>query len=184
MKVMFISDLHGSYYWANKAIEKYHEEKADKLIILGDILYHGPRNDLPKDYNCKKVIALLNPLNKDIIAVRGNCDSEVDQMVLDFPVLADYALLCEQGTMIFITHGHLYNLADLPKIGPKDILLHGHTHVPALEATEHCIYMNPGSTSLPKEDSLPSYMTLKDGHFLWKSLETGDIYKEYTLSEK
>ena len=82
MKVMFISDIHGSYYWANKAIEKYHEEKADKLIILGDILYHGPRNDLPKDYNCKKVIALLNPLKKDIIAVRGNCDSEVDQMVL------------------------------------------------------------------------------------------------------
>ena len=93
MKVMFISDIHGSYYWANRAIEKYHEEKADKLIILGDILYHGPRNDLPKDYNCKKVITLLNPLKKDIIAVRGNCDSEVDQMVLDFPMRSDYALM-------------------------------------------------------------------------------------------
>ena len=109
MKVMFISDIHGSYYWANKAIEKYHEEKADKLIILGDILYHGPRNDLPKDYNCKKVIALLNPLKKDIIAVRGNCDSEVDQMVLDFPMRSDYALMDVDQHHFFMTHGHLFN---------------------------------------------------------------------------
>ena len=129
---------------------------------------------------------MLNSVKDKIFCVRGNCEAEVDQMVLDFPVLADYALLCEQGTMIFITHGHLYNLTDLPKIGPKDILLHGHTHVPALEATEHCIYMNPGSHSLfQKKNSLPSYMTLKEWTFsLQNPLETGDITKEYTLSEK
>ena len=121
MKVMFISDLHGSYYWANKAIEKYHEEKADKLIILGDILYHGPRNDLPKDYNCKKVIALLNPLKKDIIAVRGNCDSEVDQMVLDFPMRSDYALMDVDQHHFFMTHGHLFNEDKLPWLQLSDL---------------------------------------------------------------
>lgn len=184
MKYLIASDIHGSAYYCRKVLEQFEKEAADKIILLGDILYHGPRNDLPKEYNPKAVTEMLNSVKDKIFCVRGNCEAEVDQMVLDFPVLADYALLCEQGTMIFITHGHLYNLADLPKIGPKDILLHGHTHVPALEATEHCIYMNPGSTSLPKEDSLPSYMTLENGHFLWKSLETGDIYKEYTLSEK
>ena len=121
MKVMFISDIHGSYYWANRAIEKYHEEKADKLIILGDILYHGPRNDLPKDYNCKKVIALLNPLKKDIVAVRGNCDSEVDQMVLDFPMRSDYALMDVDQHHFFMTHGHLFNEDQLPLLNENNI---------------------------------------------------------------
>ena len=130
MKVMFISDIHGSYYWANKAIEKYHEEKADKLVILGDILYHGPRNDLPKNYNCKKVIALLNPLKKDIIAVRGNCDSEVDQMVLDFPMRSDYALMDVDQHHFFMTHGHLFNEDQLPLLNENDILIYGHFHKP------------------------------------------------------
>ena len=131
MKYLIASDIHGSAYYCRKVLEQFEKEAADKIILLGDILYHGPRNDLPKEYNPKAVTEMLNSVKDKIFCVRGNCEAEVDQMVLDFPVLADYALLCEQGTMIFITHGHLYNLADLPKIGPKDILLHGHTHVHA-----------------------------------------------------
>lgn len=181
MKYLIASDIHGSAYYCRKVLEQFEQEKADRLILLGDLLYHGPRNDLPKEYAPKLVTEMLNSMKDRIFSVRGNCEAEVDQMVLEFPVLADYAFLCEQNTMIFITHGHLYNLESLPKIGPKDILLHGHTHVPALEITDNCIYMNPGSTSLPKEDSTPSYMTLENGHFLWKHLETGKVYKEYNL---
>ena len=184
MKLMIASDIHGSAYWCKKMLETFEQNGAEKLILLGDILYHGPRNDLPEEYAPKQVIAMLNPLKDKLLCVRGNCDTEVDQMVLDFPVMAEYAYICCDGLRIFATHGHKFNCDNMPPLSKGDILLHGHTHVPALEATEHCIYMNPGSTSLPKEDSLPSYMTLKDGHFLWKSLETGDIYKEYTLSEK
>ena len=160
MKVMFISDIHGSYYWANRAIEKYHEEKADKLIILGDILYHGPRNDLPKDYNCKKVIALLNPLKKDIIAVRGNCDSEVDQMVLDFPMRSDYALMDVDQHHFFMTHGHLFNEDQLPLLNEIYIL-------------------NPSSISLPKEGT-NSYGIYENDCFTIKTFDN-EIVKQIQL---
>ena len=136
MKVMFISDIHGSYTWAKRAIETYQEEKADKLIILGDILYHGPRNDLPDGYNCKRVIALLNPLKKDIIAVRGNCDSEVDQMVLDFPMRSDYALYDVDGHHFFLTHGHLYNEDQLPLLNDNDMEEHCYVRPENRELTE------------------------------------------------
>ena len=179
MKVMFISDIHGSYYWANKAIEKYHEEKADKLIILGDILYHGPRNDLPKDYNCKKVIALLNPLKKDIIAVRGNCDSEVDQMVLDFPMRSDYALMDVDQHHFFMTHGHLFNEDQLPLLNENDVLIYGHFHKPLAKKENGIYILNPSSISLTKEGT-NSYGIYENDCFTIKTFDN-EIVKQIQL---
>ena len=129
MKLMFASDIHGSAYYCRKMLEAYQAEEADRLILLGDILYHGPRNDLPKEYAPKEVIAMLNPMKNDICAVRGNCEAEVDQMVLDFPVMADYALILYGERNLYATHGHIYNENNLPPLKNGDILIHGHTHV-------------------------------------------------------
>ncbi|MBE6608792.1 MAG: phosphodiesterase [Ruminococcaceae bacterium] len=180
MKWLIASDIHGSAYYCEKLISAFNKEKADKMIILGDILYHGPRNDLPEGYAPKSVISMLNPLKDKLLCVRGNCDTEVDQMVLDFPILADYALLPIGDNLIFITHGHKFNTTAIPPLSDGDILLHGHTHVPKCEKFGDFIYMNPGSVSIPKEDSPHGYMTLDDGNFLWKSFD-GDIYMEYTF---
>lgn len=180
MKWFIASDIHGSGYYCKKLIEAFKEEQADRLLILGDILYHGPRNDLPKGYAPKEVIALLNPLKNTILSVRGNCDTEVDQMVLEFPVLAEYALIPTDTGVIFATHGHRFNNSALPPINSGDILLHGHTHVPACEEHPTHIYINPGSVSIPKEDSPHSYMIFEDNTFLWKTLE-GEIYKSYKI---
>ena len=147
MKLMIASDIHGSAYYCEKLLKAYDEEKADKLLLLGDILYHGPRNDLPKDYAPKQVIAMLNPRKQDLLCVRGNCDTEVDQMVLEFPILADYCILYLNERMIFATHGHVFNEKNLPQLKKGDILLHGHTHVPVCKETEDYIYLNPGSVS-------------------------------------
>ena len=178
MKWMIASDIHGSALYCEQMINAYQAEGADRLLLLGDILYHGPRNDLPEGYAPKRVIALLNPLQKDLLCVRGNCDTEVDQMVLEFPILADYALLSLGRKMVFMTHGHVYHNTHLPPLHPGDILLHGHTHVPACQELESHIYLNPGSVSIPKEGSPRSYMTLEDGMFRWKTL-TGETYREY-----
>ena len=171
MKLMIASDIHGSAYYCRQMLEAFDRERADKLLLLGDILYHGPRNDLPREYAPKEVTALLNERKDGILCVRGNCDTEVDQMVLSFPILADYAYLVIDGTVIFATHGHVYNLKHLPPLGEKDILLHGHTHVPAWEKQDGMWYLNPGSVSIPKEDTPHSYMTLENGAFSWKTLE-------------
>ncbi len=178
MKWLIASDIHGSAYYCEKLISAFIKEKADKMILLGDILYHGPRNDLPRDYSPKSVISMLNPLKDKLLCVRGNCDSEVDQMVLDFPILADYALLPHGDNLIFITHGHKFNTANIPPLSIGDILLHGHTHVPKCEKFGSYIYMNPGSVSIPKENSPNGYMTLENGEFLWKDLD-GKVYMEY-----
>ena len=181
MKLMIASDIHGSAYYCEKLLKAYDEEKADKLLLLGDILYHGPRNDLPKDYAPKQVIAMLNPRKQDLLCVRGNCDTEVDQMVLPFPILADYAVLSQGNRLIYATHGHVYNTAHLPPLCPGDILLHGHTHVPAWEPFgEENLYLNPGSVSIPKNGSARGYLTLEDGVFQWKTL-SGDVYHTLTL---
>ena len=180
MKLMIASDIHGSAYYCRKLLEAYDREKAGRMVILGDILYHGPRNDLPKEYAPKEVIAMLNPRKKDLLCVRGNCDTEVDQMVLEFPILADYGFLYEKGRMIFLTHGHVFNEKYLPMLGKGDILLHGHTHVPVCREHEDYIYMNPGSVSIPKENSAHSYMTYEDGLFQWKDLD-GTVYMEYRI---
>ena len=171
MKLMIASDIHGSASCCRKMLEAYEKEQADRLVLLGDILYHGPRNDLPEEYAPKKVIAMLNPLREEFLCVRGNCEAEVDQMVLDFPVLADYCLLALDGLTIFATHGHVWNPQNLPPLKKGDILLCGHTHVPMCRVEENYIYMNPGSVSIPKEDSPHSYMTYENGLFRWKILE-------------
>ena len=180
MKLMIASDIHGSAYWCRKLIEKYKEEKADRLILLGDVLYHGPRNDLPDEYAPKKVIAMLNEMKDEIFCVRGNCEAEVDQMVLEFPVLADYALLDLGEKMIYLTHGHIYNENNLPPLKNGDILIHGHTHVLKAEKREDYTLLNPGSVSIPKEGNPPSYAILEDGLFTIKGFD-GTIIKELQL---
>lgn len=180
MKLLIASDIHGSAFFCRQLLEAYEREEAGKLILLGDVLYHGPRNDLPKEYAPKEVIAMLNARKEEILCVRGNCDTEVDQMVLEFPILADYGFLYEKGHMIFLTHGHVFNEKNLPMLKKGDILLHGHTHIPVCREHETYVYMNPGSVSIPKEGSAHSYMTYEDGIFLWKNLE-GEVYQEYRL---
>lgn len=180
MKLMFASDLHGSAYYTRKLLEAYHREQPQKLLLLGDILYHGPRNDLPRDYAPKEVMAMLNSLADQLLCVRGNCDAEVDQMVLEFPILADYCVLFEQGKTIYVTHGHLFGETHPPMLQNGDILLTGHTHIPA--CTNHGYwYLNPGSVSLPKNDSWHGYLTLEDGQFLWKDL-VGDVQMQWNMT--
>ncbi len=179
MKLMIASDLHGSAYYTKKLLEAFEREQPHKLLLLGDILYHGPRNDLPKDYAPKEVIAMLNPMADKLLCVRGNCEAEVDQMVLDFPVLADYCVLFEQGKTIYVTHGHHFSENNPPKLSKGDILLTGHTHIPAC-ADHGYWYLNPGSVSIPKNGSWHGYMTLEDGHFLWKDLD-GEIKNQWTM---
>ena len=186
MKWMIASDIHGSAYYCRELLEAYSREKADRLLLLGDILYHGPRNDLPKDYNPKEVIALLNQHKQDILCVRGNCDTEVDQMVLEFPVLADYCVIADEKNVIYATHGHHFNEKKLPPMFEKTqeglILLHGHTHVPVCRVHESYTYMNPGSVSIPKENSEHSYMILENGAFWWKTLD-GETYLNFKGSK-
>lgn len=176
MKWMIASDIHGSAYYCSQLLDAFRREQADRMLILGDILYHGPRNDLPKDYAPKKVLAMLNEKKDKLFCVRGNCDTEVDQMVLDFPILADYCILTACSRLIYATHGHNHNLKSLPPLQPGDILLHGHTHVPAWEPFGNgCLYLNPGSVSIPKEGSVHSYMVLEEQTVFWKSLD-GTVY--------
>ena len=182
MKYFIASDIHGSAYYCERMLEAYRREGADRLILLGDILYHGPRNDLPRDYAPKRVIEMLNPLKNEIFCVRGNCDTEVDQMVLDFPILADYALLDINGSTVFVTHGHKHNLSALPPMKAGDVLLHGHTHIPACETREGITYLNPGSVSIPKEGSKNSYMVLEGGIFINKSLD-GEVVFDFSLTK-
>lgn len=165
MKLMFISDIHGCSLNLEKIKEIYYKDKFDKLIILGDLLYHGPRNDLTDDYNPKKVIDILNSMKEEIICVRGNCDSEVDQMMLEFPITADYSTILVDEKILFITHGHIYNKEQLPKIKSGYILIHGHTHVQTIEAQEEYIYINPGSISLPKQGNTYTFMTYEEREF-------------------
>ena len=194
MKLMIASDIHGSAPYCRKMLEAYVREKADRLLLLGDILYHGPRNDLPEGYAPKEVIAMLNPVKKNLLCVRGNCDTEVDQMVLDFPVLADYCLLeltdgsGNAGAVMFATHGHRYNPHHLPPLSDGDILLNGHTHIPACEEIldmdgNRYQYLNPGSVSIPKEGSRRSYMIYEKGTFTWKNLE-GEAYQTWKTGSR
>ena len=182
MKWMIASDLHGSAYYCRKMLEALEREGADRLFLLGDLLYHGPRNDLPREYAPKEVIPLLNGKKEKLLCVRGNCDAEVDQMVLEFPVMADYAVLPVGQRLIYATHGHIYHVKNLPPLAPGDVLLHGHTHVPAwTEFGQGNLYLNPGSVSIPKEDSLHSYMTLEGNTMQWKELESSAVFHELTL---
>ena len=182
MKLFFISDIHGSEYYLNKALERFKEEKADYIVILGDHLYHGPRNPLPQGYEPKKVTEILNSLSDKIISIRGNCDSEVDQMVLDFPMMADYSIIFYEGKKLFITHGHIYNENNMPKLKDNDVLIHGHTHIPRAEKVDNVFILNPGSISLPKENNPHTYGVLEKEIFKIKDLD-GNVFKEINIKE-
>jgi hypothetical protein len=173
MKLLIASDLHGSAYYTKLLMDAFEREKADRLILLGDLLYHGPRNDLPKDYNPKAVIEMLNTKANQIMAVRGNCDAFVDDMVLNFHLQCDFGCLIYQNRLIYLSHGHLENSSNL---APKDILLQGHTHIPCWKNFGQENYLlNPGSVSIPKEGSAHSYMILEEEGIFWKNLE-GDCF--------
>lgn len=167
VKYLIASDIHGSYLYGKLIIEKFNQHKADKIILLGDILYHGPRNDLPKEHNPKDLAVLLNQYKDKIIGVQGNCDAEIDQMVLEFPLLASYFIIEINKRNIFFTHGHTFNSDNLPPLNKEDILVHGHTHVQRNLKYDNHTYLNPGSIALPKENSVHGYMILEDNVFRW-----------------
>ena len=181
MKWMIASDIHGSALYCREMLDRFREEKAERLLLLGDLLYHGPRNDLPEEYAPKEVIGLLNAHASELVCVRGNCEAEVDQMVLSFPVMAEYALLPAGTHLIYITHGHHAGENCPPLLKKGDILLCGHTHVPVCHEYEQYTYLNPGSVSIPKEGSARSYMTFDGSTFLWKTLDDGTVYMEWKI---
>ena len=173
MKLLIASDLHGSAYYCRKLLDTFRREGAHRLVLLGDLLYHGPRNPLPREYDTFAVTAMLNGAADRLLCVRGNCDSEVDQMVLEFPMLAEYAFLSVDGVNICAAHGHAYGPDTPPPLQPGDFLLCGHIHLPVRRRMGEIVYLNPGSVSLPKEDTPHSYMTLENGAFAWRELESG-----------
>lgn len=178
MKWLIASDIHGSAYYCRRLFQRFESEGAERILLLGDLLYHGPRNDLPRDYDTRETAKILNSYAGVIAAVRGNCDTEVDQMVLDFPVLADYALLDLGASLVFATHGHTHSPQNLPRLAKGGVLLSGHTHVPMCKTVNNVLCLNPGSVSIPKEASPHSYMTFENGVFTWKDIE-GAAYMRY-----
>ena len=178
MKLFFISDIHGSIDDLNKVLELFEKEGADYLIILGDILYHGPRNPLPSNYNPQDVSKSLNVYKDKIIAIRGNCDSEVDQMLLEFPIMADFSQILLENKRFFLTHGHIYNENILPPLINKDILCHGHTHIPLAEEKNGIIIFNPGSITFPKENNKKSYGLYKENQLFVLDFD-GEVIKNY-----
>ena len=175
MKWMIASDIHGSAYYCRRLLERYEKENAGRLLLLGDLLYHGPRNDLPEEYNPKAVSSLLNSVKSELLCVRGNCDAEVDQMMLEFPMMADYMVLDLGDRLLYATHGHIYNRNHLLPLKAGDILLCGHTHIPECTEQSGITIMNPGSVSIPKGDTSHGYMVLENNHFLWKDLDGNDF---------
>ena len=179
MKTIIASDIHGSAYYCSLLLDTLRKEGANTLLLLGDTLYHGPRNDLPRDYAPKAVTAMLTGLALPIFGVRGNCDAEIDQTVLGFPIMADYSLLLAGRHRIFVTHGHLYTPEEHPRLCPGDAFLFGHIHVPVCEERDGILILNPGSAAIPKENSPHSCMSYEDGVFHWIDLESGEVYQEH-----
>lgn len=177
MKLMFASDIHGSALWCERMLEAYRAEKADKLCLLGDILYHGPRNDLPDGHAPKKVIAMLNAVKDELLCVRGNCDTEVDQMVLEFPVLSDSALIYADGAEIFLSHGHHFDPENLPPLKAGAVMINGHTHIPKDITVNGIRCLNCGSVALPKENSPHSYLIFENREFSFKTLDGTAPYR-------
>ena len=171
MKLMIASDIHGSEFWCRKLLEAFENEKADRILLLGDILYHGPRNDLPLGYAPKKVIELLNAIKDKIFCVRGNCDTEVDQMVLEFPIMSQNAVIFADGVKIYATHGHKFNKDNLPPLCAGDVLVYGHTHVALDEVVDGVRCLNPGSVSIPKQNTGNGYILFDGGKFTRKLLD-------------
>ena len=170
MKLMIASDIHGSAYWCERLLEAWRGEGRPRMLLLGDLLYHGPRNDLPKDYAPKRVIELLNGIREHLLCVRGNCEAEVDQMVLPFPCLADFSQLFVDGRLMHLTHGHHQNPQNLPPLPQGSIFLYGHTHVKFDQVVDGIRCLNPGSVSIPKDGS-HSYLIYENGNFSFRILE-------------
>ena len=181
MKLLIASDIHGSAFYCQALLDAIQKESPDRILLLGDLLYHGPRNDLPKGYAPKEVISMLNPLKEKLLCVRGNCEAEVDQMVLSFPVLADYAWLEINGYRIFATHGPHFGEDNPPPLSKGDILLCGHTHVPACREHDGWFYLNPGSVSIPKENSHHGYMVLENRKVIRNTIN-GETIESFSLS--
>lgn len=175
MKIVVASDIHGSAGACRKLLEAFDREGAGRLFLLGDILYHGPRNDLPGDYAPKEVLAMLNARKESLLCVRGNCDTEVDQMVLDFPIMADYAVLPFSGGLIYATHGHHFSPRHFPPFCAGDVLLYGHTHIWQAERVEGHICLNPGSPAIPKGGNPPTYGVLEGEAFSVRTMDGAAI---------
>ena len=184
MKLMIASDIHGCAPACKALLEVFEASGAQRLILLGDVLYHGPRNDLPEGYDPKAVISMLSEVSDKLLCVRGNCDTEVDQMVLTFPILADYAVLpLGNGALCYLTHGHRYNEEAPPPMMAKDILFHGHTHIAGkTRCADGQICLNPGSVSMPKGDTPPAYMILTDTAAEIKHLADGTLWQRIELA--
>lgn len=180
MKILIASDIHGSAKYCRELFKAVNREEVDKILLLGDLLYHGPRNDLPDEYAPKEVISILNAHKEKIFAVRGNCDTEVDQMVLEFPILADYCILTAGNKIVYATHGHHFGRNNPPLLNKGDILINGHTHVTACEDMGNFIYINPGSVSIPKEGTDRGYILFNDNRFTFKKLN-GEIINEFII---
>ncbi len=180
MKIMFISDIHGSVVYAEKAIEKFEREGYDKLVILGDILYYDSYYALSQEFSTKKVATLLNKHKDNIIAIRGNCDKEAHQSLLEFEMMDDYKEIMLIDRKIFITHGHLYNREQMPRLNKGDLFVHGHFHVAMTEVLGDVYYLNPGSVSLPRNNSRNSYGVLEDGIFSVWDFE-GNLLKDIRI---
>ena len=173
MKLIIASDIHGGAECCKALLDAAEREGADKILLLGDILYHGPRNDLPEDYAPKKVIEMLNSVKDKLVCVRGNCDAEVDQMVLDFPITAESTKIydAEADITIFMSHGHKSSPSNLPPMPEKAVFLYGHTHVKKIEKVDGTVCVNPGSITLPKENNPKTYATYENGVVEIKTLD-------------
>ena len=165
MKLLIASDIHGDIKCAKSLIDAAKKEAPDKIVLLGDILYHGPRNDLPENYNPKAVISLLNSHRDQLLCVRGNCDTEVDQMVLAFPILSDSAQIFDGEVNMFLSHGHIFSPEKLPPLSKNSVFLYGHTHVQKIEWVDGILCINPGSVTLPKENNPKTYLIYENGEF-------------------
>lgn len=171
MKYLIVSDIHGSLPALDRVLRSYEKERCDMLCILGDILNYGPRNGLPEGLDPQTIATRLNDMAGQIVAVRGNCDSEVDGMLLDFPLSADYALIVDEGIRLFLTHGHIYNEENTPQTG-YDVLFYGHTHLWKLQETNRSQWIcNTGSITFPKEGNLPTFAVYEQGMISIYSLD-------------
>lgn len=174
MKILVISDIHGSKYYAQKIKEIFFKENADKIILLGDLYYHGPRNPLTKEYDPKAVCEILNSLSQNILCVRGNCDAEVDEMISNFK-FNDYINLDLNGKKFFFTHGHKYNMDNIPS--EVDVLVYGHFHTGFIKEKDGVLCINAGSITLPKNETKNSYLIINDDEIILKDVEETEIEK-------
>lgn len=182
MKYLIVSDIHGSVSRLKTVLDFYRKNKCDMLLILGDILNYGPRNGLPDDLNPQAIVALLNSMKDEIIAIRGNCDSEVDQMLLDFPIMSDYTIVVDNGIKLFLTHGHIFNENNLPK-GKNHCIIYGHTHLWKLEKKDDIIICNTGSITFPKGGNEPTFCVYENKNIFTYNIE-GKLLDKISIEEK